>query len=178
MKRPKKKRLAISVRYCTEAYFVWPQLSGNIVAPETKSGYSGYHTNTWLGFSYVNGLIISGKGTIDGRGSAWWSQSCLRNSSSVSKFYPFNCPLTFYPNNWNQCFPHYDWPNCCIFLLMQGAKCRGPTVSISYFLTLHFICQWFVWEKSSFLLIFVVKFTVYPTFFNHRLIFLTSMLCF
>lgn len=66
--------------------FVGPQLSGNIVAPKTKSEYSGFHTNTWLGFSFVNGLAISGKGTIDGRGSAWWQQPCVGNPLPVSKY--------------------------------------------------------------------------------------------
>lgn len=55
-------------------------LSGNIVAPKTKSKYSGFHTNTWLGFSPVNGLVVSGRGTIDGRGSVWWQQPCLGNA--------------------------------------------------------------------------------------------------
>lgn len=64
--------------------YVWPQLSGTIVAPKTKSEYIGSHLNTWLGFSSVNGLIISGRGTIDGRGSAWWQQPCLGNPSPVS----------------------------------------------------------------------------------------------
>ncbi|KAH1207352.1 putative polygalacturonase [Glycine max] len=59
--------------------YTYIQLSGNIVAPKTKSEYSGFHTNTWLGFSFVNGLAISGKGTIDGRGSAWWQQPCVGN---------------------------------------------------------------------------------------------------
>ncbi|KAI4355736.1 hypothetical protein L6164_004483 [Bauhinia variegata] len=61
--------------------YIYFQLSGNIVAPNSKSEYKGYHVNTWLGFSYVNGLIISGRGTIDGRGSAWWPQPCLGNAS-------------------------------------------------------------------------------------------------
>ncbi|CAL5199800.1 unnamed protein product [Lathyrus oleraceus] len=60
---------------------IYIQLSGNIVAPATKSEYSGSHLNTWIGFSFVNGLIISGKGTIDGRGSMWWKQPCLGNPS-------------------------------------------------------------------------------------------------
>ncbi|XP_028186858.1 probable polygalacturonase At3g15720 isoform X3 [Glycine soja] len=59
--------------------YTYIQLSGNIIAPKTKSEYSGFHTNTWLGFSFVNGLAISGKGTIDGRGSAWWQQPCVGN---------------------------------------------------------------------------------------------------
>ncbi|KAK7271173.1 hypothetical protein RJT34_26838 [Clitoria ternatea] len=63
--------------------YTYIQLSGKIVAPRTKSEYKGFHTNTWLGFSFINGLIISGKGTIDGRGSAWWQQPCIGNAQTA-----------------------------------------------------------------------------------------------
>ncbi|KAK7261923.1 hypothetical protein RIF29_28247 [Crotalaria pallida] len=72
---------------CKSTY-TYIQLLGNIVAPKTKSGYSGYHTNTWLGFSNLNGLIIKGKGTIDGRGSTWWQQPCLGNVAPGTKCRP------------------------------------------------------------------------------------------
>ncbi|XP_020224229.1 probable polygalacturonase At3g15720 [Cajanus cajan] len=75
--------------------YTYIQLLGDIVAPETKSEYSGFHTNTWLGFSYVNGLIISGKGTIDGKGSAWWQQPCIGNVKSGANCRPPTA-LTFY----------------------------------------------------------------------------------
>ncbi|XP_028766352.1 probable polygalacturonase At3g15720 [Neltuma alba] len=60
-----------------KSQYIYIQLSGKIVAPKTKGGYSGSQLNTWLGFNYVEGLIISGKGTIDGRGSIWWDNPCL-----------------------------------------------------------------------------------------------------
>ncbi|WVY99634.1 hypothetical protein V8G54_025704 [Vigna mungo] len=66
--------------------YTYIQLSGNIVAPKTKPEYSGFHTNTWLGFSFIDGLIISGKGSIDGRGSIWWQQPCLGNSQPAVTF--------------------------------------------------------------------------------------------
>ncbi|XP_022720773.1 probable polygalacturonase At3g15720 [Durio zibethinus] len=53
------------------------QISGNIVAPNSKLAWKGYHINRWLTFTNVNGLMIIGSGTIDGRGSAWWPQPCL-----------------------------------------------------------------------------------------------------
>ncbi|KAA8540480.1 hypothetical protein F0562_024601 [Nyssa sinensis] len=55
------------------------QVSGNIVAPNEKSAWTGYHINRWLTFSNINGLIINGRGQIDGKGSAWWPQPCLEN---------------------------------------------------------------------------------------------------
>ncbi|XP_019458885.1 PREDICTED: probable polygalacturonase At3g15720 [Lupinus angustifolius] len=72
---------------CKSTY-TYIQVLGNIVAPKTKSEYSGHHTNTWLGFSNINGLIIKGKGIIDGRGSAWWQQPCLGNPSPGTKCRP------------------------------------------------------------------------------------------
>ncbi|XP_027343456.1 probable polygalacturonase At3g15720 [Abrus precatorius] len=78
--------------------YTYIQLLGNIVAPKTKSEYSGFHTNTWLGFSSINGLIISGRGTIDGRGSAWWQQPCIENAQPGAKCRPPTA-LTF-----NRCY--------------------------------------------------------------------------
>lgn len=60
-----------------------PQVSGSIVAPDSKWAWIGHHINTWLAFSYVNGLIFSGKGQIDGQGSAWWPNPCLQNVQTV-----------------------------------------------------------------------------------------------
>ncbi|XP_044463327.1 probable polygalacturonase At3g15720 [Mangifera indica] len=44
------------------------------VAPDTISGWNG-SGDYWLGFDNVNGLVINGSGTINGRGSTWWSRS-------------------------------------------------------------------------------------------------------
>ncbi|XWS20417.1 hypothetical protein CRYUN_Cryun31cG0099300 [Craigia yunnanensis] len=52
-------------------------ISGNIVAPNSKLAWEGYPINRWLAFTNVNGLMIIGSGTINGRGSAWWPQPCL-----------------------------------------------------------------------------------------------------
>ncbi|KAL1298085.1 hypothetical protein AAHE18_18G006700 [Arachis hypogaea] len=68
--------------------YTYIQVLGNIVAPKTKSEYAGSHINTWLGFNSVDGLIISGKGTIDGRGSIWWQQPCLGNPAPGTKCRP------------------------------------------------------------------------------------------
>ncbi|KAJ1413370.1 Pectin lyase fold/virulence factor [Sesbania bispinosa] len=78
--------------------YIYIQLSGNLVAPKTKSEYSGFHINTWLGFSLVNGLIISGTGKIDGQGSTWWQQPCFGNPPSGTKCRPPTA-LTF-----NRCY--------------------------------------------------------------------------
>nr|KJB70598.1 hypothetical protein B456_011G082200 [Gossypium raimondii] len=49
-------------------------MSGNIVAPDSKSAWKGYHLDMWLAFTNVNGLTIIGSGTINGRGAIWWSE--------------------------------------------------------------------------------------------------------
>ncbi|XP_042500560.1 probable polygalacturonase At3g15720 [Macadamia integrifolia] len=46
------------------------EVSGSIVAPNSISGYEGH--DVWLSFKGIDGLIISGTGQIDGRGSVWW----------------------------------------------------------------------------------------------------------
>ncbi|KAL9279744.1 putative polygalacturonase [Arabidopsis thaliana] len=45
-------------------------IRGNLVAP----GYTWYAGRypTWISFDSINGLVVTGGGTIDGRGSLWW----------------------------------------------------------------------------------------------------------
>ncbi|KAL1077231.1 hypothetical protein V6Z11_D10G082700 [Gossypium hirsutum] len=71
---------------------------GNIVAPNSKMAWKGFHINRWLAFTQVNGLTIIGSGTINGRGAAWWSQPCLHK---VPKGVTCKRPtaLTFYRCN-------------------------------------------------------------------------------
>ncbi|KAK8274573.1 hypothetical protein V6Z12_D10G082400 [Gossypium hirsutum] len=73
-------------------------MSGNIVAPNSKMAWKGFHINRWLAFTQVNGLTIIGSGTINGRGAAWWSQPCLHK---VPKGVTCKRPtaLTFYRCN-------------------------------------------------------------------------------
>ncbi|XP_038999711.1 probable polygalacturonase At3g15720 [Hibiscus syriacus] len=73
-------------------------MSGNIVSPNSKMAWKGYHINRWLAFTYVNGLNIVGSGTINGRGHAWWPNPCLHK---VPKGVTCKGPtaLTFYRCN-------------------------------------------------------------------------------
>ncbi|KAG2239310.1 hypothetical protein Bca52824_090170 [Brassica carinata] len=45
-------------------------IRGNLVAP----GYTWHAGNypAWISFDSINGLVITGGGTVDGRGSVWW----------------------------------------------------------------------------------------------------------
>ncbi|KAB2061325.1 hypothetical protein ERO13_A10G074900v2 [Gossypium hirsutum] len=51
-------------------------LSGTILAPNGPDQWNSSDLSTWLAFEGVNGLSISGFGTIDGRGKGWWDRSC------------------------------------------------------------------------------------------------------
>ncbi|KVI05654.1 Glycoside hydrolase, family 28 [Cynara cardunculus var. scolymus] len=55
------------------------QLDGTIIAP-TNSKAWGKGLLQWLEFTKLVGLSIKGKGTIDGRGSVWWTKSILDDS--------------------------------------------------------------------------------------------------
>lgn len=52
------------------------QLDGTIIAP-TNTNPWGKGILQWLEFTKLVGLTIKGKGTIDGRGSVWWTKSIL-----------------------------------------------------------------------------------------------------
>ncbi|KAI3696609.1 hypothetical protein L6452_29025 [Arctium lappa] len=51
------------------------EILGTIVAPEDPSSWNGCLAGAWLLFANVEGLIVDGGGTIDGRGNAWWTKS-------------------------------------------------------------------------------------------------------
>ncbi|XP_065854744.1 probable polygalacturonase At3g15720 [Euphorbia lathyris] len=58
------------------------QIQGRIVAPNNINAWDD-DTDKWIQFKEVNGLLIDGRGTIDGQGEIWWklchnSQSCSR----------------------------------------------------------------------------------------------------
>ncbi|KAF5793570.1 putative polygalacturonase [Helianthus annuus] len=52
------------------------QLDGTIIAPINANAW-GKGLLQWLEFTKLVGLTIKGKGTIDGRGSVWWTKSIL-----------------------------------------------------------------------------------------------------
>ncbi|XP_051131226.1 polygalacturonase ADPG1-like [Andrographis paniculata] len=61
-----------------EIHFV---IAGTIIAPDRPGFWDGKDASQWLGFEGVKGLKVDGfgNGTIDGRGKAWWDQSCRYN---------------------------------------------------------------------------------------------------
>ncbi|VAH10018.1 unnamed protein product [Triticum turgidum subsp. durum] len=77
-----------------KAYRIWPvQLSGSckkklklliagtIVAPASPDEWAGREPMKWLYIYGVDGLSVSGGGTIDGVGQEWWARSCKRKKT-------------------------------------------------------------------------------------------------
>ncbi|KAI3803456.1 hypothetical protein L1987_31608 [Smallanthus sonchifolius] len=53
------------------------QVSGNIVGSNNKTDWMSNHGDSWLLFSMVSGLTLSGNGRIDGQGPMWWENACI-----------------------------------------------------------------------------------------------------
>ncbi|XP_050375280.1 probable polygalacturonase At1g80170 [Argentina anserina] len=49
---------------------------GKILAPKSPEAWRDFDPGQWLAFHGVNGLELAGPGSINGRGSGWWNQSC------------------------------------------------------------------------------------------------------
>ncbi|XP_031286368.1 probable polygalacturonase At3g15720 [Pistacia vera] len=60
------------------------QVLGDIIAPNTTSEWNG-NRDCWLCFRDVNGLVIEGSGTINGRGFIWWNTDVKLHTYSIRK---------------------------------------------------------------------------------------------
>ncbi|KAL6639534.1 hypothetical protein ACP70R_023264 [Stipagrostis hirtigluma subsp. patula] len=69
------------------------KIEGTLLAPPKGSHWSEKSNKHWIMFSGVNGLTITGAGTIDGNGKIWWQDSCKANSRLPCKEAP--TALTF-----------------------------------------------------------------------------------
>jgi polygalacturonase len=69
------------------------KLEGTLVAPEDKSDWSKEGHPHWISFSNVDGLTVTGKGAMDGKGKSSWENSCRRNHKMPCTFAP--AALTF-----------------------------------------------------------------------------------
>ncbi|KAL5067813.1 hypothetical protein RYX36_018700, partial [Vicia faba] len=52
------------------------EIMGTIIAPKNRESWKldDNDSESWISFSHVNGLVISGEGIIDGQGSSWWNK--------------------------------------------------------------------------------------------------------
>ncbi|PKA62402.1 galacturan 1,4-alpha-galacturonidase [Apostasia shenzhenica] len=68
------------------------QLDGTLLAhPDLRL----YRPN-WIEFQYIDGLVLSGAGKVDGRGSAaWGSNKCRQNHISNCRTFPMNMVFSF-----------------------------------------------------------------------------------
>ncbi|CAM0954183.1 unnamed protein product [Alopecurus aequalis] len=77
-----------------KAYRIWPLqltgpckkklkllIAGTIVAPANPDEWAGRDPMKWLYIYGVDGLSVSGGGTIDGAGQEWWVRSCKRKKT-------------------------------------------------------------------------------------------------
>ncbi|XP_055828112.1 probable polygalacturonase At3g15720 isoform X2 [Solanum dulcamara] len=87
------------------------QVSGNIIAPNSKSGWDGAASNAWLTFSNINHLTVNGNGVFDGQGHIWWSNPCMNDNTSQE----------------TQC----KGPTALIFRRCDQLRVRGVTITRS-----------------------------------------------
>jgi hypothetical protein len=60
------------------------------VAPSSPDEWAGRDPMKWLYVYGVDGLSVSGGGTIDGMGQQWWASTCKRKKTQVSNNQPPN----------------------------------------------------------------------------------------
>ncbi|XP_027067420.2 polygalacturonase [Coffea arabica] len=71
------------------------QINGVLLASDDRSDY-GRDGRQWIRFDSVQGLIVEGRGVINGRGNIWWQNSCKINKALPCKDAPtavifYNC---------------------------------------------------------------------------------------
>lgn len=68
-----------------EILFFGMQVIGNLIAPTDNSVWKGDSNLYWLEFTNVDGLTISGGGSLDGNGASWWNNVCSKNQQVAAK---------------------------------------------------------------------------------------------
>ncbi|XP_031490765.1 exopolygalacturonase-like [Nymphaea colorata] len=80
---------------CPGAYPIVVEVKGKVIAPTDLSQFS---SDDWISFSKVHGLVLTGGGVFDGRGSsAWPSNDCL--TSANCKLLPTSLKFNFLTNS-------------------------------------------------------------------------------
>lgn len=59
------------------------KIAGTIVASDNFSDYSKDERH-WIIFDSINNLLIDGGGTFNGKGKAWWDNSCKRKEGVIN----------------------------------------------------------------------------------------------
>ncbi|CAM0954184.1 unnamed protein product [Alopecurus aequalis] len=135
-----------------KAYRIWPLqltgpckkklkllIAGTIVAPANPDEWAGRDPMKWLYIYGVDGLSVSGGGTIDGAGQEWWVRSCKRKKTQVRMQLPVNQHITVSAVSSELSSPNHD---VCIsrscspatrgllpgFQAVHFEECRGVSV--------------------------------------------------
>lgn len=69
------------------------QIFGRLLAPDSPGAWKELDPSQWLAFNGVSGLNIAGPGRINGRGKAWWDQSCRDHPRLVRTFPNFTLKI-------------------------------------------------------------------------------------
>lgn len=85
-------------------------------------GYTWYAGRypTWISFDSINGLVVTGGGTIDARGSLWWGN--VNTRPSVSPFARFS--------HINMNFGQIGYQLLLMFLPWFLRQCTSTTVMV------------------------------------------------
>ncbi|CAL0311886.1 unnamed protein product [Lupinus luteus] len=65
------------------------QIDGTLLAPPDASSWPKSSLFQWINFKWVQNLTIKGSGTVDGKGSNWWSSSESYDMQAI-RFYASN----------------------------------------------------------------------------------------
>jgi len=59
------------------------QIKGTLEASLNRSDWNDKNRGLWIVFDRIQNLKLTGGGTINGNGQAWWPYSCKKNKTLV-----------------------------------------------------------------------------------------------
>lgn len=100
------------------------QIAGTIVAPASPDEWAGRDPMKWLYVYGVDGLSVSGGGTIDGVGHEWWARSCKRKNTQVPRHHSSVATSSYLSAQHH--LPLNSPSDTCIFAFTQPCNTRPP----------------------------------------------------
>ncbi|XP_057491399.1 probable polygalacturonase At3g15720 [Actinidia eriantha] len=73
------------------------QIDGELIAPRDPSKWKckGNKCHQWIGFVNLNGLYISGSGTINAQGTQWWASFCNHKKQGCGRKKPTGFAISY-----------------------------------------------------------------------------------
>ncbi|BFG40082.1 hypothetical protein CerSpe_263560 [Prunus speciosa] len=107
---------------------------GRLLAPDSPGAWKGLDPSQWLAFKGVSGLNIAGPGRINGRGKAWWDQSCRDHPRLfvVAKCQPFRWDAVHWPQLGTRTFKPYLYDGEA--QVVKLVSCKNSSISEIHFL--------------------------------------------